>query len=137
MNLLVKKMTDYSDLIGIPFKDGGRDLNECDCLGLVLLAFKKHDISLPDYRISCFASELVNDQINQARKEWKPIGDPVEPCLIVLRTDFYMPDMLSHLGTYIGGDRFLHTMIKRNSCIERLDHPYFRNRIEGFYAYAE
>ena len=129
-------MTDYSDLIGIPFVNGGRDLSGCDCWGLTLLAFKKHGINLIDYRISCFASNLIDLQVESDKSAWRKISEPTEPCLMVMRIDSDAPDLASHIGTYIRRGRFLHTMIKRNSVIERIDHPYFVNRIEGFYAYT-
>ena len=127
------------DLIGIPFVDKGRDLNGCDCWGLVMLAFARYGVELPNYAISCFASGLIDSQIKseQARNPlWREVENPVAPCLVTLRTDPDAPDLVTHLGTYIGGGRFLHTMIKRNSVTERLDHPYFINRIEGYYVFA-
>ena len=43
-------MIDYSDLIGVPFKNQGRDKNiGLDCYGLVMEVYKKLGIQLPEY----------------------------------------------------------------------------------------
>jgi len=124
------------DLIGIPFVNGGRTRSGCDCWGLTVLVFKEFGIDLPDYRISCFASDLIDGQISKERCQWKRINKPEPPCLVTLRIDPEAPGLVTHLGVCVGENKFMHTMIKRNSVIERMDHPYFKNRIEGFYAYA-
>ena len=124
------------DLIGIPFVDGGRDLKGCDCWGLTMLAFKRYGFDLPDFSISCFASGLIDGQVREQKRLWRKIDAPVDPCVVTFRIDPDVPDLVTHLGVYVGWGRFLHTMIKRNSVTERLDHPYFVNRIEGYYVFA-
>ena len=122
--------------IGIPFVDGGRNKEGCDCWGLTTLVFKEFGIDLPDYKIGCMQSVRIHTQINAARKYWKKVSEPVAPCLVLMRMDSSLPKAISHVGTYIGEGRFIHTIVKQDSKIEKLSHPYYKNIIEGYYTYV-
>jgi cell wall-associated NlpC family hydrolase len=129
-------MIDFGDLIGIPFKNGGRDFNGCDCLGLTMLAFRLEGVVLPDYAISCLDVAAIDSQIDRSRPQWRRIDRPRIPCIVVMRMDPDAPDMCSHLGVYIGANRILHTIPRHNSSTIRLDHPLLQGKIEGFYEYT-
>jgi hypothetical protein len=131
-----------SDLIGIPFKKRGKDKSGIDCYHLAQEVFKRYDKHIPDYRDSCnvvyscgLKSFAINKAIDKGRKDWSRIEEPVEPCLVVLRYDENNPDMCSHIGVFIGERKFIHVLEKINSCIQRIDHPMWKNLIEGFYQY--
>lgn len=124
-------------LIGIPFINGGRDYAGADCWGLVMLAYKElFGIVLPDYTISCFATEDIDHQVSRDRGKWTHIEEPEAPSAVVMRIDYRMPMMCNHIGVYVGEGRMLHTLKKQNSVLQRIDHPYFSRRIEGYYAFA-
>lgn len=53
-------MNDVADLIGVPYKDGGRDMNGMDCYGLLLEVFRRHGMFLPDIRYEDHSLELSN-----------------------------------------------------------------------------
>ena len=122
----------YSDLIGIPFVDGGRDLSGMDCYGLAIEVFKRHNIVLPDYRISCEDASQINQTVNREKQggRWLRLERPEIPCVIVLRFNRFV---WNHVGVYVGAGKMIHTAKKTGVRIERLDHPYWRNRIEGYY----
>jgi cell wall-associated NlpC family hydrolase len=127
---------DVSKFIGIPFVNGGRDFNGCDCWGLVKLVYKEmYNIDLPDYKISCFAGREINDEIRKAMKVWKNLKEPQEPCVVIMSIS-NNPCFINHCGVYIGNGMFLHSILKQNSHLDRLDHPFWRNKIKGFYAYV-
>jgi cell wall-associated NlpC family hydrolase len=129
-------MHNLRHLIGVPFADGGRTERGADCWGMVLLTFKEFGIELPDYKIHCFDTMAIGGQIDQERPQWIRIETPETPCLIVMCLDPNLPGVCNHLGVYVGLGMFLHTLGKRNSVLERLEHPYFSRKIEGFYRYA-
>ena len=124
------------DLIGIPFLNRGRSLSGADCWGVVKLTFAKFGVIVPDVMVSCFDSLKINQKINERRKHWDPLKEPEVPCLVVFRTDSKNPRMCSHTGVYVGDGYFIHTFMKRNACKEKIDHPLWKNKIEGFYRYV-
>jgi len=126
-------MFDYTPLIGIPFVDQGRDPKTgLDCYGLAKEVFRWHGIDLPEFWISCEDASRINQAVGEEKGSgrWIRLEKPQEPCLIVLRFNNFQ---WNHVGVYIGGGKFIHTARKTGVRIERLDHPYWRNRIEGFY----
>lgn len=133
MSTQVNELKPY---IGIPFENGGRTIQGADCWGLVMLVFEHFGVQLPDYQINCFATDDINGQIDQARNEWRPIRRPEAPCLVVMRIDPDVPQACNHLGVYVGNGFMIHTLIRQDSHLERMDHPYFKRKIEGFYRYA-
>jgi cell wall-associated NlpC family hydrolase len=130
-------MHDFTDLIGVPFVDGGRDKNGCDCYGLARMVFKRCGIVLPDYRICCDDTHLINGQIATQRQRWircEPPNLPV-PCLVVIR--FNHPTLCNHTGVYIGEGRFIHTRKKIGVNIDFVDGLLWKRKIEGFYVPGE
>ena len=50
-------------------------------------------------------------------------------------TDQNAPELMNHIGLVVGRGKMLHTLKKQNSHLERLDHPFYKNRIKGFWVY--
>jgi cell wall-associated NlpC family hydrolase len=130
------------DLVGIPFKKNGRDKLGINCYYLAQKVFERYGVSIPDYVNACSSaadsnlqSNVINSRIDSKRKDWVKIAEPVEPCLVVLRSDEDNPDMCSHIGVYVGEGKFIHIMKKVNSIIQRVDTPLWSSRIEGYYIY--
>lgn len=127
---------EVTELIGVPFVDGGREVTSgLDCWGLVLEIFRRHGIRLPDYKISADDCERIACAIEEEQETGKWIRHeypavPV-PAIIVLR--YNKPTIWNHTGVYLGGGRFIHTREKVGVVIERVESPMWRRRIEGFY----
>lgn len=123
-------MLQIADLIGKPFRDGGRGPDDYDCWGLAVEVFRRAGIDLPDYQISCEASADVDQQINTQRHEWaRCAGEIPVPALAVFRDR----GLCTHVGVWLGGGRIIHAFERTGVAIVRADHPYWRSRIEGFY----
>lgn len=123
-----------ADLIGIEFKNGGRDKSGMDCWGLTLEVFKRHGIELPDYKISCNAPQLINGQINNERNNWERcVGELPVPALVV----FNDHGICNHVGVYIGGNKFIHARVNIGVAIESIDSPFWKRRIEGVYIWLK
>lgn len=124
---------DYLDLLGVPFLDGGRDpAVGLDCWGLVRVAFSRAGISLPDYRISCSDAGRISEEIDMHRSVWTAVKrDEVLPALLAIR--FNTIDVVNHTAVYLGGMRFLHTDSKRGVHLDRVDHPWWKRHIDGYY----
>jgi cell wall-associated NlpC family hydrolase len=71
-------MADISSLIGIPWKDCGRDRSGVDCWGLVRLAYiELFDLQLPKYDgVDPEDNKLVSSLIQAGKVEWCKIYDP-------------------------------------------------------------
>jgi cell wall-associated NlpC family hydrolase len=127
-------MFSVADLIGKEFENNGRGPDKYDCWGLTLEVFGRFGIRLPDYRIHCHDSQLIDQTYRSQKIYWEEIKFPeVPPVLIVFR--FNQAVFCNHVGTFIGAGRFIHTRENIGACIESLDHPYWRKVIEGFLRY--
>ena len=131
---------DNTDLIGVPFKNRGRDYHEgLDCYGLVKEVYKRYGIDIPEYDVEyqyddmCRVNELITE--NAETKLWKEIQEPKVPCVIAMR--FGSPDgVVNHTAVYIGAGRFIHCRERVGVCIDRLSSPAWRKCIVGFYEYV-
>jgi cell wall-associated NlpC family hydrolase len=129
-------LSQFRDLIGVPFVDGGRTLNGADCWGLARLALKRFGYEVPDFTVSCFNSAAINGIYEAEKERWRCVEEPEPGCVVAMRIDPRVPDAVQHIGVYLGNGRFLHTLKKRESHLVRLDDPYWKGRIAGFYKWA-
>ena len=127
---------DYTDLIGIPFKNRGRDKNTgLDCYGLVQEFYKKFGIDVPEYYADFTDAEKIETLIstNTQGYPWQEIREPKVPCLIAMR---FGSKFVNHTAVYIGKGKFLHTRDKIGVCVDRISSPAWRKVIVGFYKYV-
>ena len=124
----------FTDIIGVPFVDGGRNIKTgFDCWGLSLEVFKRYGFNLPDYKIGCFEFELIDERIEAQKDCWICCDSsaPPVPSLVVMRWGAGL--MCNHTGVYIGAGRFIHTRQKIGVNIDLIDSPAWRKIIEGYY----
>jgi len=132
-------MYKLNDLIGIPFENGARQLDKCDCMGLAVMAHKCYNIDIPDFKIDAFSDpDISGTFIEQLESNnWVKLEKPEAPCIVCMAMTSEYPDLVTHIGTYIGNDRILHTLKGKTSYTFKLDHPFFKNKILGFYKYGK
>ena len=131
-------MFNYVDLIGIPFLDGGRDYHTgLDCYGLVMEIYRRNGIVLPEYYAPALESEMVNIAYQGALMTgvWTPAPIDNLPELAVMGIHFNSP-LVNHTGVYLGNGKFIHTREKIGVCIDSINSPAWRHRIEGYYTYT-
>ena len=134
------QMADLTDLIGVPFKNRGRSMEEgFDCYGLVKEVFHRYGHEVPEYNAPynyddmCRVNELIEGNIHDY--PWKEISEPKVPCLIAMR--FGSPvGVVNHTAVYIGQGRFIHTRERIGVNIDRLSSPAWRRVIVGFYEFV-
>lgn len=128
----------YTDLIGVPFQNRGRDCEHgLDCYGLVKEVYKRHGIEIPEYDADYNDMERINELIegNTQGYPWRELAEPKVPCLIAIR--FGSPvGVVNHTAVYIGGGKFIHTRERVGVCIDRVSNPAWRRVIVGFYEYV-
>ena len=117
-------MIRYDDLIGVPFKNHGRDVKTgLDCYGLVMEVLEKISGIIDGER----AKENIWKKCDRA--------DLPVPCILAIR--FGVPKgVVNHTGCYIGDGKFIHIRENIGVCVDRLDSPAWRRVIEGCYKYA-
>ena len=130
----------FNDLIGVPFKNRGRDINTgFDCYGLVKEVYKRYGYDIPEYDSQynyddmCRVNELIEGNIHNY--PWREIEEPKAPCLIAIR--FGSPvGVVNHTAVYIGNGRFIHTRERIGVCIDRISNPAWNKVIVGYYEYV-
>ena len=133
-------MANFTDLIGVPFKNRGRSMEEgFDCYGLVKEVFRRYGYEIPEYDMQynyddmCRVDELISGNVKNY--PWKEIKEPEAPCLIAMR--FGSPEgVVNHTAVYIGQGRFIHTRERIGVCIDRISSPAWHRVIVGFYKYV-
>lgn len=131
-------------LLGIPFKYGGRGPKFFDCWGLTMEVFKRFEINIPDYELCSIyqdlnenlidsASEKINGCVGSFKWGWEEVQTPIPPSIIPIR--FNHPNMINHVGVYIGDGKFIHTRDKVGVCIDRINSISWERKLNGFYVY--
>ena len=102
-------------LQGIPYYFGGTTPNGFDCSGFVQYVFRSAGVHIP---------RLADDQYDAARKVHTPrIGD-----MVFFET--YAPGV-SHVGIYVGDNKFIHASSSRGVTISDLYSEYWAPRYVG------
>lgn len=125
----------YSDYLKIPFVDMGRDKTGVDCYGLVCLYYKRElGIILPEYLIPPQKAGEINSGILHEKEtgRWEEQSKP-ERGTVILFNLHNRHTVINHIGVYIGGNRFIHTLKDHGVSLVRLPHYYFTPKIRGFY----
>ena len=127
---------DYNYYIGLPYKDNGRDESGIDCWGLVRLFYKRElDIDLPSYteEYSGRNDPTLADTVFEHRADnWIRISTPEPGCVIL----FNIMGEPTHVGVYIGDNKFIHSRGGLDSVVESLNNFKWRTRVEGYYRYT-
>ena len=127
----------YNKYVGIPYKDNGRDEQGLDCWGLVRLVYKKeYDIDLPSFDQQYFGArdvDITTELIAQNKENWQPTADRIIGSVVLLR----ILNRETHVGIYVGNNKFLHAREGHASVIESLDSSMWKHRLVGFFKYAE
>ena len=120
-------MDRYADLIGTPFKYGGRGPSSYDCYGLVRKLFNDDGIVLPDYKSPEIGAAITALMMSEVRL-WSECG--IKPGGVLL---IKVPGNL-HVGYVINNERFIHTWEKSGGVtIERIED--WIHRLIGCYEY--
>ncbi|MEW6265768.1 MAG: hypothetical protein AB1641_22065, partial [Thermodesulfobacteriota bacterium] len=133
---------DLSDLIGVPFLDGGRDpAIGLDCWGLVMEVTSRvsRDRIVPDYGVS--ADDIANIRLVSApiiagtaeKSNWHRLPGPILGAVAALAISPYCPGVAQHFGVCLDEIRFIHTLKKTGAHVVRLDHLFWSRKIQGYF----
>ena len=135
-------MINYTDLIGVPFKNQGRDINTgVDCYGLVIEVFKRFGYNIPtgyyaDYNNTEAVRKLITEK-TAIKSNWERVETNDMPIPSLLAICFGTPKgVVNHTGVYIGDGKFIHIRENTGVCVDRVNSPAWRRIIEGAYKYV-
>jgi cell wall-associated NlpC family hydrolase len=119
----------YSELLGVPYKRGGRDKTGLDCIGFLMYCYKKDGLTIPEY-LTDDEDSIVYKTIIEDKQLVERIEKPEPKCTVLFRVGQYQ----FHVGIVLDDSlQFIHVDRKRNVCRESLQHIFWKNRIEGYY----
>lgn len=105
--------------VGAPYRHGGATPRGFDCSGYVMYVYKQNGILLPRQVHRQYDAGL-HIRLRQAQP-----GD-----LVFFRTS--RNSRLSHVGIYLGGDRFIHAPRSgKRVSYANMDKPYWKKRFRG------
>jgi cell wall-associated NlpC family hydrolase len=106
------------ELRGVPYRNGGTDLNGFDCSGFTQYVFAHHGLTLP---------REVREQFRLGKKIKRERMQPGD--LIFFTTTGPGP---SHVAIAVGGDEFVHAPSSRGVVrVERMSSRYWASRLIG------
>ena len=115
------------DLIGVPYRVGGRGPADYDCAGLVieLQARQGRILRIPDTGETRLSDHLAMRHV--LRLKWRELRFVYPGCIV------FFPSQ-AHVGTMIDARRFLHTTSEMGAaCIEDLAAPRWKRARRSFY----
>lgn len=120
------------NLIGKPFEYGARGPDKFDCYGICIEVFNKAGKHFPEqYGHGSNDPSIADSIISEAKVLGKRLEKPEPFCIVTFRIK---KDFVSHIGIVLEDNiSFIHASHKRGVCVERLDSPRWKNRIEGFW----
>lgn len=128
-----------SDYVGLPWGDGGRTRDGCDCWGLVRLVIADRlGITLPSYAgdyVTAEDREAVSTLIKGGLGPWRSISPGWErPLDAVLMTEAGIP---RHIGVVASPGYVLHMPPGRDSVVEPYRFGKLKLRVAGFYRHEK
>jgi cell wall-associated NlpC family hydrolase len=126
----------FSNYIGLPWLELGRDSRGVDCWGLVRLFYQKEmGIELPVYGgigHGIDENPELARKINANMDNWRRVVKPSPGDCVLIN----IGGKPVHIGLIVSNRKMLHVAKGANSVIESFTGPKWSKRIEGFYTYA-
>lgn len=122
-------MFKYDDLSDRRYEEFCSNSQDDGCYGLCMEVCRRIGIDLPDYR--SLAIEISNqDKIKKYKTRFQKIDQPRAGDLVLIRS---MNSEKFHVAVMIERSRFMQATREHGVFSARLNHPLYRDRIEGIY----
>ncbi|MBR9977921.1 MAG: C40 family peptidase [Bacteroidetes bacterium] len=106
------------DWLGAPYRYAGNSKRGVDCSGLVHAIFKKFDLVLP---------RRSRDMYGKGRAIKRAQLQPADLVFFANTAG----KGISHVGIYVGNDRFIHASTRAGVIVSSLDDPYYTRHYAG------
>ena len=126
----------YDDLIGKAFEENGRGPETYDCYGVAIEINRRAGKTIPDYALLVdHALAVIQEKISEHKHEFVKVSEPEPGDIVLIRSE---PGAGDHFGVIVERGAFLHTSSKAGHVHKvRLDHPFYKDRIEGIYRFKQ
>lgn len=127
-----------SKYVGIPYKTHGREMDGCDCWGLMTLIWQRElGMPLPEYRGADWFKGQDPGVTGADAAAYASLFKPIQPGEETLGDGVLlrMRGHPLHVGFVIADGWMIHTHETADSCIESYRTPTWEKRILGFYRY--
>lgn len=138
------------DLFTAKYERGGKSPNTYDCKSLFVEVMNRYGKPVQTEDIEIFAieqvvaaqargeyaytdvdSRMIQEEMKSGR--WEKLEEPEIGCAVLIALDSNNPQLIQHLGVYIGEDRFIHILEDMGVMSTKLNDRFFRRKIRGFY----
>lgn len=122
----------WSNLIGVPYEEGGRGPMSYDCYGIVMEYYRRRGIIIPDYHSLGSSEEKNAEVLNAMDNGWREVPEPEIHSVVLFKVH-----RAPHIGVIVKEGWFLHVGDGHNAVLQSLNHPLWVKRIVGFYQYED
>jgi cell wall-associated NlpC family hydrolase len=107
------EFVNIKDLLGIPYKQHGRDKTGFDCYGLVIFLYKRMGRNLPDYLYSKLGNNAFNEIGKSPLELTNGYGVEVDkPNYSDVIMFFDSKNRAVHIAFYLKNDMFIHCDVR-------------------------
>lgn len=138
------------DLFNGKYERGGKTPGTYDCRSLFIEVMHRlgNDIRISDVEhvaVEQVAASLANNEYPYTNADsrvidreiqsgkWEKLDVPERGCAVCIALDAAKPDLVQHLGVYIGNNKFIHILQDRNVSVTDINDRFFRRKIRGYY----
>ena len=128
----------WADLIGLPFVTGGRDPSTgLDCAGVVQVVYQRMGVDkLPHHLFARPYSDAGESAetapiLDAGRGHVERIERAEPGCMVGIRNESDMPDVVNHVAVVVDRERILHAVPGHNVRLDRINSKLWK--IEGYY----
>jgi len=119
----------HDDLLDRDYQEFCSEVGDDGCYGLAMEVCRRMDINLPDFR--ALALDIAGqEKIGKYKSEFWPVAHAEPGDLILI---WSVDRTRRHVAVMIDRSRFLHATREHGVFVMRLNHPLYRDRIEGIY----
>lgn len=117
--------------IGKPYKKDAIGPEAFDCYGLVAAIRKQEALPFPPHRV--LTGIGIKREVQEAKFTAIVLNGPKPKCLVLFKPD---GKFVTHLGLVLeNAYQFIHIVEGSSVRVERLDAPFWRHKLEGYYEF--